>query len=101
MFPHKGRSTATLSGNLVSRKTEVKAASPTKHQETPPFELLLLFGGLLGGFRLLLQRLAQDVAEARPGVGAAVLRDGLLLLGDLHRLDREVRLFRAVEARDH
>src|SRR5690606_34767685 len=50
---------------------------------------------------LLLQRLAQDVAEARARIGRAILRHRLLLLGDLERLDREVGLLRAVEAGDH
>jgi hypothetical protein len=34
---------------------------------------------------------AQDVAEARAGVGRAILRDRLLLLGDLARLDRQAQ----------
>src|SRR3546814_20383581 len=56
-----------------------------------------------GGAVLLagLQRFAEDVAERRTRVRRTILRDGLLLFGDLHRLDREVRLFRAVEADDH
>src|SRR3546814_8639951 len=56
-----------------------------------------------GGAVLLagLQRFAEDVAERRTRVRRTVLRDGLLFFGDLHRLDREVRLFRAVEADDH
>ena len=36
-----------------------------------------------------------------PRIRRAVLRDRLLLFGDLQRLDREVRLLRAVEADDH
>src|SRR5690242_17125096 len=65
------------------------------------FQLLLLLGGLFAGFGLLLERSAQDVAERSAGVGRTVLRHLLLLLGDLHRLDREVRLLRTVEAGDH
>src|SRR5205809_4417354 len=50
---------------------------------------------------LLLQRLAQDVAEARARIGRTILGDRLLLLGDLQRLDREVRLLRPVETDHH
>ena len=46
------------------------------------------------------QRRAQDVAQRGAGIGGAILRHRLLLLGDLHRLDREIGLLRAVEA-DH
>src|SRR5438105_13803375 len=94
---HGGRLGATLSGNLASRKTEVKAAS---RKETPPFELLLLFGLRFRSRRLLFQGCSQDVAQRGPGVGRAILRDRLLLLSDLHRLDREVGLLRTIEA-DH
>src|SRR3954470_16549817 len=56
----------------------------------------------LGGFGLgFFQGLAEDVAERRAAVGRAVLRDGLLFLGDLEGLDREVRLLRAIEPADH
>src|SRR5690606_28789098 len=44
---------------------------------------------------------AEDVAERRTRVRRTVLRDGFLLFGDLHRLDREVRLFRTVETDNH
>src|SRR5690606_21541855 len=50
---------------------------------------------------LLLQRFAEDVAEAGARIGRTILRDGFLLFGDLHRLDREVRLLRTIEADDH
>src|SRR5688500_20155164 len=50
---------------------------------------------------LLLQRLAEDVAEAGARIGRAVLGHRLLLLGDLQRLDREIRLLGAVEANHH
>src|SRR3982751_4394758 len=75
---HGSRLRATLSGNLASRKAEVKAAS---RKETPPFELLLLFGLGFRSRRLLFQSCAQNVAQRGPGVGRAVLRDPLLLLG--------------------
>src|SRR5205823_14866828 len=87
----KGRLGATLSGNLASRKTEVKAAS---RKETPPFELLLLFGLRFGRGGFLFQGCSQDIAQGGAGVGRAILRDRLLLLGDLHRLDREIGLDR-------
>src|SRR3546814_2324214 len=48
-----------------------------------------------------LQRFAENVAERRTRVRRTVLHDGLLFFDDLHRLDLEVRLFRAVEADDH
>src|SRR5687768_11570020 len=50
---------------------------------------------------LLLQGLAENVAQARAGVRRPILGDGLLLFGDLERLDREVRLLRAVETGHH
>src|SRR6476620_11763592 len=50
---------------------------------------------------LRLQRGAEDVAQRGAGVRRAVLLDRLLLFGDLARLDREVGLFRTVEADDH
>src|SRR5690606_1159807 len=48
-----------------------------------------------------LQRLAKDVAERRTRIRGTILRNGLLLFRDLHRLDREVRLFRTIEASNH
>src|SRR6476661_8079335 len=65
----------------ASRKR--KAAS---RLETPPFQLLFLLCRLLAGFGLFLERRAEDIAERRAGVRRAILSDGLLLLGDLHRL---------------
>src|SRR5438046_366454 len=47
-----------------------------------------------------LQRFAKDIAQRRTRIRRAILRDGLLLLGDLHRLDREVRFLGAIEAAD-
>src|SRR6185312_3246297 len=61
---------------------------------------LLLFGLGLSRGRLLFQGRSQNIAERRTGVGRAILRDGLLLLGDLHRLDGEIGLLRTIEA-DH
>src|SRR5690606_2640173 len=49
---------------------------------------------------LLLQRLAEDVAQRCTRIRRTVLLDGLLLFGDLTCLDREVRLLRTVEADD-
>src|SRR4051812_16380689 len=49
----------------------------------------------------LLEGLAEDVAERRTRIRRTILRDRLLLLGDLHRLDREGRLLGAVEAAHH
>src|SRR5690349_19747262 len=60
----------TLSGKFCTRKKEVKAAS---HQETPPFELLLFLGRLLGSLGLFLQRSAEDVAERCAGIRRTVL----------------------------
>src|SRR5438445_5246953 len=94
-----GRLGATLSGNPVSRKKDLKAAS---HEETPPFPLLLLLlRGLFGSLGLFLQGLPQNVAERRARIRRAILSDRLLLLGDLHRLDREVGFLRAIEADHH
>src|SRR5512147_3352038 len=50
----------------------------------------------------LVQRSAKDVAERGAGVGRAILRDGLLLLGDLERLDRHRDLARlGIDLRHH
>src|SRR5690349_13752711 len=59
--------------------------------------LLLLLGSGLG---LFLQRGAKDVAQRSAAVGRAVLRNCLLFLGDLKRLDREIRLLRPIETGD-
>src|SRR4051812_45465017 len=69
----------TLSGNPRPRK---------------PMQCLLLLRRLLCRFLGLgfLQRLAEDVAERCARIGRTILRHRLLLFGDLHRLDREVRL---------
>lgn len=56
---------------------------PGQKTPTRPASFLLLVGLGLG----FLERRSKDVAKARAGVGAAILRDGLLLLGDLQRLD--------------
>src|SRR3546814_10474406 len=48
-----------------------------------------------------LQRFAKDIAQRRARIGRTTLLHRLLLLGDLHRLDREGRLLRPVEARHH
>src|SRR6266850_4816311 len=40
----------------------------------------------------VLQRGAKDVAQRRPRIGGAILRDGLLLFGDFQRLDRDLHL---------
>src|SRR3546814_862427 len=46
-------------------------------------------------------RSAEDVAQRRTRIRRAILCDGLLLFGDLQRLDREVGFLRTVEADDH
>src|SRR5580658_8554907 len=45
---------------------------------------------LLALLTLALERGAEDVAQRRAGIRGAVLRDGLLLLGDFQRLDRDL-----------
>src|SRR4029077_5020936 len=50
----------------------------------------------LAAFGRLLERGAQDVAEAGAGIRRAVLRDGFLLLGDLAGLDGETDLARGL-----
>src|SRR5207248_3106563 len=63
--------------------------------------LLLLYRlRRLGGLRFL-ESGTEDVAERCAGVRGPILRDRLLLLGDLERLDREIRLLRAIEADHH
>src|SRR6476469_8206431 len=55
--------------------------------------------GLLVG--TLLERGAENIAQRRPGIGGAVLRDGLLLLGDFQRLDRDLHLAGLLIELDH
>src|SRR3546814_16965146 len=58
--------------------------------------------GLFGVFlACLVQRRAKDVTQRRARIRRAILRHGLLLLGDLHRLDRQSGLLRLVEAGHH
>src|ERR1700687_3255051 len=49
----------------------------------------------------LLERGAEDVAQRRARIGGAVLRDGLLLFGDLERLDRDLHLAGLLVELDH
>src|SRR3984893_2310719 len=49
----------------------------------------------------LLERGAENVAQRRPRIGGAVLRDGLLLFGDFERLDRDLHLARLLVELDH
>src|SRR6185436_13873911 len=50
---------------------------------------------------LLLQGLAEDVAKAGARIGRSILGDRLLFLGNLEGLDREIGLFRTIEADHH
>src|SRR3546814_4994250 len=53
--------------------------------------------GLFGVFlACLVQRRAKDVTKRRARIRRAILRHGLLLLGDLHRLYRQSGLLRLV-----
>src|SRR4051794_27902828 len=91
-----GQLVRKLSGKCARRK-------PVKRRfrkETPLLPLLLL-GLLLGGLGLLLERSAKDVAKRRTRIRRSVLRNRLLFLGDLKRLDGEVWLLRPIEADDH
>src|ERR1700733_2392015 len=56
-------------------------------------------GGLL--VVALFQRGAENIAQRRPGIGGAVLRDGFLLLGDFQRLDRDLHLAGLLVELDH
>src|SRR6202521_4463435 len=49
----------------------------------------------------LLERGAENVAERRARIGGAILRDGLLLLGDFQRLDRDLHLAGLLVELDH
>src|ERR1700730_5504461 len=49
----------------------------------------------------LLERGAENVAQRRPRIGGAVLRDGLLLFGDFQRLDRDLHLAGLLVELDH
>src|ERR1700737_2125651 len=49
----------------------------------------------------LLERGAENVAQRRPRIGGAVLRDGLLLFGDFQRLDRALHLAGFLVELDH
>src|SRR6202165_3875894 len=55
--------------------------------------------GLLVG--ALFERGAENVAQRRPRIGGAVLRDGLLLFGDFQRLDRDLHLAGLLVELDH
>src|ERR1700674_5580105 len=49
----------------------------------------------------LLERGTENVAQRRPRIGGAVLRDGLLLFGDFQRLDRDLDLAGLLVELDH
>src|SRR5580693_8384356 len=49
----------------------------------------------------LLERGTENVAQRRPRIGGAVLRDGLLLFGDFERLDRDLHLAGLLVELDH
>src|SRR5436305_4480132 len=49
----------------------------------------------------VLERGAENVTQRRPRIGGAVLRDGLLLLGDFERLDRDLHLAGLLVELDH
>src|SRR3984957_7480 len=49
----------------------------------------------------LLERGAENVAQRRPRIGGAVLRDGLLLFGDFQCLDRDLHLAGLLVELDH
>src|SRR6202048_4117758 len=55
--------------------------------------------GLLVG--TLFERGAENVAQRRPRIGGAVLRDGLLLFGDFQRLDGDLHLAGLLVELDH
>src|SRR5450759_2182506 len=61
--------------------------------------ILLLKQSLLVG--ALLERGAENIAQRRPRIGGAVLRDRLLLLGDFQRLDRDLHLAGLLVELDH
>src|SRR5262249_11732257 len=73
-----------------------------QHQRREGSPLLLLLGGLFGRLLALApERRAEDVAERRARVGGAVLGNGLLLLGDFERLDRDLHLVAAAVELGH
>src|SRR6266702_3999332 len=49
----------------------------------------------------VLERGAEDVAQRRPRIGGAVLRDGCLLFGNFQRLDRDLHLAGLLVELDH
>src|SRR5580700_10809877 len=49
----------------------------------------------------ILERGAENVAQRRPRIGGAILRDGLLFLGDFQRLDRDLHLAGLLVELDH
>src|ERR1700753_1339409 len=49
----------------------------------------------------ILQRGAENVTPSRARIGGAVLRDGLLFIGDFERLDRDLNLARLLVELDH
>src|SRR5216684_3851954 len=49
----------------------------------------------------VLERGAENIAQRRPRIGGAILRDGFLLFGDFQRLDRDLHLAGLLVELDH
>src|SRR5580698_11462878 len=75
---------------MRNKKAPVETGAPL----WSPGCLSLLVGALL-------ERGAEDVAQRRPRIGGAILRDGLLLFGDFQRLDRDLHLAGLLVELDH
>src|SRR6202166_4552915 len=85
----------SCSGALVDRARSmgpgVRRDDESKKPRSEPGPILIVTKPprLLVG--ALLERGAENVAQRRPRIGGAVLRDGFLLLGDFQRLDRDLQ----------
>src|SRR5205085_3098957 len=87
-----------LSGKSGRSKRDLRGV-PRRNAAFPVTWPLLLLGRLGGlGF---LEGSAEDVAKRRARIRRAILRDSLLLLGDLQCLHGEVRLLRSIESDHH
>src|SRR3984957_5120426 len=93
------------------KKTRLDHVVPARRGETPPirkkapvetgarFVQCEQASGLL--VAALFQRGAENIAQRRPGIGGAVLRDGFLLFRDFQRLDRDLHLAGLLVELDH
>src|SRR6266481_5197480 len=81
------------SGRVGSQKRPRSKPGPDSCEPNAPYGLLIAAA--------VFERGAENVAQCRPRIGGAVLRDRLLLLGDFERLDRDLHLAGLLVELDH